>query len=198
MLKVSARNNSHGFSLLELVIVVFLIALFSIVAVLRIGVSQGVVIESEAQQFAQRLNLLMDESLLSGRLYRIVFDAQQQAYEYQRYDNGWNAVSEIPFKKKSLPSAVAFELDIKQTDEIFNTESLIPNDEQTQFEQNFGVRTGLEIENNQIVEIGSNGASTQFDIRFGERGKKGLIETQTGIWLVQGGHSVIVVEADSE
>ena len=115
MLKVSARNNSHGFSLLELVIVVFLIALFSIVAVLRIGVSQGVVIESEAQQFAQRLNLLMDESLLSGRLYRIVFDAQQQAYEYQRYDNGWNAVSEIPFKKKSLPSAVAFELDIKQT-----------------------------------------------------------------------------------
>ena len=165
-----------GFSLLELIVVVFLIALLSTVAILRLGVGQSIVIQSEARQFAQRLNLLMDEGLLSGQIYRVVFDIEEQAYEYQRFNNGWNSISEEPFGKKLMPESVAFEMEVNQDAQ----------------------ENGIESANNFVVQINSDGTATPFEMRFGERVKKNLINEESSIWLIQGGQSVVLEQEGVE
>ena len=195
------RKTATGFSLLELVIVVFLVALFSTAAILRLGVGQGIVIKSEARQFAQRLNLLMDESLLSGQVFRIVFDIKEQAYEYQRFQQGWGVLTEEPFGRKILPSGVAFEMEINQINEVSNLSvdtQLFDDSEETAFERNFGQKTGIEIVNSSEIEINSDGTATPFEIRFGERTKKSLINHDSIIWLIKGGQSVSIEQESEE
>jgi len=170
------KKATTGFSLLELIVVVFLVALLSTVAVLRLGVGQGIVVQSEARQFAQRLNLLMDEGLLSGQIYRIVVDIEEQTYEYQHFQNGWNSISEKPFGKKLMPATVAFEMDVKQEGQVNGTESI----------------------NNFVVQINSDGTATPFEMRFGERAKKNAIDEESSIWLIQGGQSVALEQEGIE
>jgi len=192
-------KKTYGFSLLEVMVVVFLMALFSTVAILRLGVGQGTIIESEARQFAEKLNLLMDESLLSGQVYRIVFDVESYTYEYQHYDGQWVAMVVKPFEKRTLAGNIAFEMEVIQASTTTNLRANPQaNDGKTRFENRFGESTSIESARINVVEIDSDGVSTEFDVRFGERTNNNTLDSEGRVWLVQGGQSVTVNQANTE
>jgi prepilin-type N-terminal cleavage/methylation domain-containing protein len=112
-----------GFSLLEVMVVVFLIATFAAVGVLKLGAGQGAVLESEAKQFADKLNLLIDESILSGKSHRVVINDDSTFYTYEGYVNQkWSSLDQKPYGKHEFPSSIAIEFStFSETDELDNT-----------------------------------------------------------------------------
>jgi len=172
-------HQSDGFSLLEVIVVVFLVALFSTVAVLRLGVGQGVLIESEARQFADRLNLLMDESLLSGRVYRIVFDVDDQTYEYQQFNTEWTVLTDKPYNRKVMANNMAFALEVTAEVDV-----------------DVGEESAEPVGNN-VVVVNTDGVTTLFQLRFGERNQDNAVDDSERVWLVQGGQSVTVSDVDA-
>ncbi len=160
---------------------VFLMALFSTVAILRLGVGQGTLIEAEARQFAERLNVLMDESLMSGKTFRIVFDPENQSYVYQAFDSQWQEMTDKPFTKQQLKNTLALDFQSKAP--------LETNAEQTSSDTDTS-------DSGEMVVIGSDGVSSEFELRFGERNKSNQLNSDARTWLVRGGQSVDVTDED--
>ena len=164
-----------GFSLLEVMVVVFMMALISTVAVLKLGLGQNVLIESEARQFADKLELLMDESILSAGTYRILIDTEKHGYEFQKFTDKWEGITQKPFNKHLLSDDMA----IKVTIIVANTGDNQSNELASSNPDN-------------IIFIDADGVTSEFELLFGDRSKKGGIEAEKNYWLVKGGHSVLV------
>ena len=82
---MSARHGTKGFSLIELLVVVFIIGLFAGMAVLSlnvIGVDRE--LEREALRLRSLLDTLMDEAVLQTRDYGVLFT--NNGYRFLVYD----------------------------------------------------------------------------------------------------------------
>ena len=82
---MSGRQRARGFSLLELLVVVFIIGLFAGMAVLSLGVV-GVdrELERETLRLQSLLDTLMDEAVLQTRDYGVLFTSN--GYRFFVYD----------------------------------------------------------------------------------------------------------------
>lgn len=173
-------HKTYGFSLLEIMVVIFLMALFSTVTILRLGVGQSTQIESEARQFAGKLNLLMDESLLSGKAYRIVFDQENHSYEYQQFDEKWNTITTKPYEKKVLKNTLAFDL-----------ETTIPASEKNNQRSEESIQNIDSNEKNTVL-INTDGVTAVFVLRFGEKNQSNSLDREKSFWSIIGGQTITV------
>jgi len=177
MLTGKQLQQHQGFSLLELMVVVFLMALFSTVGILRLGVGQATEIEAEAVQFVAKLNLLSDESLLSGQAYRIFFDAENHSYQYQtKSANDWQDIAQQPYENRTLKPNIA----LKFTADL----QTFPNSE-----NGTGSSTGVppkddEEDNEKQIFINVDGSITGFDLYFGRRLDNDSIDLEEAYWHV--------------
>ncbi len=80
------RNLSSGFTLLEMMLTVGLIALTATFVGLSIGRSDAKLADLEAKRFVALLNLAQDESIVSGRPLLLTMDATTHSYQFAPLD----------------------------------------------------------------------------------------------------------------
>ena len=89
-------SNQSGFTLIEMMVVITIIALASAVVVFAIPDPRGRVID-EAEHFAARTLAARDDAIVQSRDTRIVITTQGYGVERRRR-GAWAAVSEKPFR----------------------------------------------------------------------------------------------------
>ncbi len=111
------RFPSRGFTLLELLVVMFIVGIIAAMATLSVGVAtsdRGV--DKELQRIADLLRLAGEESMLQGREFGITFYARE--YEFSTYDvatGRWLPFDKgsDPFSPRRFPSEAVVDLSIE-------------------------------------------------------------------------------------
>ena len=94
------RDTQAGFSLVEILVVLAILGVLSGLTVISLGaVDRGGRPETEAQLFANRLSLALDEALVTGEPLRLVLDDDGYSIEKQAPNGEWVAHSNPLFGK---------------------------------------------------------------------------------------------------
>ena len=107
------RRNAFGFTLLELLVVVIIIAIIVSMAVLSVGlVDDDRGMRTEAQRFASLVQLAQDEAMLQGREFGV--EVMLTAYRFVEYDpfaNRWQTIPDDELlRQRELPEQLEFDL----------------------------------------------------------------------------------------
>jgi len=83
-----ARSLERGFTLLELVIVMFIMGLIMTIALPNITAISGARIRSEARRLSGRARFLYEKAAVEKAVYRLIFhlDSKRNGYEVARLD----------------------------------------------------------------------------------------------------------------
>ena len=112
-------SREHGFTLLELLIVIVIVAILFSFATLTIRSSSPEdLIKEEAHRLDRLIQLVLEEAVLRNTEYGLEF--KQNSYRFLAYsDNQWQAISDDKLlRKRELPEEMEIELAIEQTDII--------------------------------------------------------------------------------
>jgi general secretion pathway protein H len=101
-------SNQEGFTLIELMVVVTIIALASAVVVFAIPDPRGRVID-EAERFAARTLAARDDAIVQSRNVRVSVTAAGYSVERRRRGQ-WQAMTDKPFKAAVWASGTGVEL----------------------------------------------------------------------------------------
>ncbi len=116
-----SRICEHGFSLLELLVVIVIIAILFTFTTLAIrGTSPEELLETEAQRLDQLLQLALEEAILRGMEYGLEFTPN--SYRFLLYiENTWQPLeSDRLLRERQLPENMEFELEIEQIDVLID------------------------------------------------------------------------------
>jgi len=101
----SGRNR--GFTLLEVLVVVAIIAVLAAMVVPSLGGNQGRDVQDAAQRLVLLLNRAQQEAVLSARTWRLVLDPAAGTYRFQvRGSETFQAVDAEPFRGTHQPANV--------------------------------------------------------------------------------------------
>jgi general secretion pathway protein H len=111
----SARPLNRGFTLVEIMVVVVIMAVIISIAVLAIGVTgRDTQLDEESRRLEGLIALLHDRALLEGRDFGLRIEPT--AYEFVTYDtvhDRWhNFTDESQYRRRTLPPGVAFQLEL--------------------------------------------------------------------------------------
>ena len=101
-------SNKRGFTLIELSIVLFIIALTASLAMPLLGNIGNGNLHSAGRRLAGTIKYLYNEAVLEKKIYRLTFDLDHAAYLAERQGNNgeWTALSGKMGGQKKLPGAV--------------------------------------------------------------------------------------------
>ena len=150
-------------------VIVFLIAIFTTVGIFRLGAGQSSVIESEAKQFVDKLNLLMDESVLTGQIYKVRIDVDGTGYSYEVFSqNKWSNVDDKPYQEYDLPRNLSLMINLLE-----NTQG--------------------EGQQDNFIAIQNDGVTTKFELLIGHKNSAtDRVDIELPHWIIYGGASVSV------
>ncbi len=101
-------RKHNGFTLIEILLVLVLLSLTAVAVISTLPTSQKDLSKQYAQSFFQRLQLLNEEAVLSGKDFGVRVDDTKSAYALLSLTSeGWQ-----PLKLKQIPSKTKLEEDI--------------------------------------------------------------------------------------
>ena len=105
---IIVQDNARGFSLVELMVVLFIIGMASTAVVMTVRSSaRGV--RDEAEQFAARVAALRDNAILQSRTMAVTIRPSGYGFE-TRNDGSWVALSEAPFSTTDWKSGTTVQM----------------------------------------------------------------------------------------
>ncbi|GMW05844.1 MAG: hypothetical protein AMXMBFR8_06410 [Nevskiales bacterium] len=128
------RFLDSGFTLLELLVVMFIIGIVAAMATLSVGVATSDrTADRELQRIADLLHLAGEEAVLQGREFGVTFYSQE--YEFSTYDiaaNRWSPFGKgsEPFSPRRFPPEALVDLEIEGR--IVRLDEMIPPDKPPQ------------------------------------------------------------------
>ena len=123
-----------------MIVIVIVGIMFSFLALSIRGSSPEELIKTEAQRLNQLIGLALEEAILRGEEYAIVF--KPNSYQFARLtENGWQAIQgDRQLRTRELPEDITIEL------EVGNTNFSLSADEETD-DTNFSLSTDEETDN---------------------------------------------------
>lgn len=118
------RKHNQGFSLLELLVVIVIIAILFTFTTLAIrGTSPEELIQTEAQRLDRLLQLALEEAILKGQEYGLEF--KPNSYRFLLYfENTWQPLdNDDLLRERQLPENMEFELEIEQIEVLVEDDS---------------------------------------------------------------------------
>ena len=109
------KMKHRGFSLLELLVVIVIIAILFTFTTLAIrGTSPEELIQTEAQRLDRLLQLALEEAILKGQEYGLEFSPNSYRFLLY-YENTWQPLEgDKLLRERELPETMEFELEIEQ------------------------------------------------------------------------------------
>jgi general secretion pathway protein H len=128
-LRISRR--SRGFTLVEILVVVVIMAIVISLAILSIGVTgRDSQLDEETRRIEGLLSILHERAVLEGRDFGLRIEPT--AYEFAVYDpdrNRWLTMNdESEFRRRTLPVGVTFQLKLDSVDVVLKTPDTNLND----------------------------------------------------------------------
>ena len=106
-------TDQRGFSLLEIMVVVVLIALTVTLVGLNLNRDLDQIAGLEADRFAKLLEHLRDESVLTGKSYAIEVDEQKKIYRFLESSEKWLPVKDYDLlRPRRFPEFLAVKMDV--------------------------------------------------------------------------------------
>lgn len=107
--------RARGFTLLEIMVVVVLIGITVTLVALSFDRDVDRVAEREAERFAALLDLVRDESILSGQTLAIEVDEEGRTYRFLRAEESWVPVTgDSILRPRTLPEFLNVRLDLPE------------------------------------------------------------------------------------
>jgi general secretion pathway protein H len=116
-----SNPNAHGFSLLDLLVVIVIIAILFTFTTLAIrGTTPEELLQTEAQRLDQLLQLALEEAILRGMEYGLEFTPN--SYRFLLFaENSWQPLeTDKLLRERQLPEDMEFELEIEQIDVLID------------------------------------------------------------------------------
>lgn len=110
---MNSRRRSRGFSLIEILVVIVIIAIVSGIALLSLGLlGQDRELETEAQRLASLVGVAQDEAMMQGREFGLEF--MTGSYRFVEFDplvSQWaEIIGDELYRTRHLPEDVEFNL----------------------------------------------------------------------------------------
>ncbi len=126
-----AMKSRRGFTLIEILLVLVLLAMTAVAVIATIPPRTGDAIRTQAQSFYQRLQLINEEAVLSGRDFGVRVDDAKARYVFLELTaDGWQKLKlhKIPPETR-MPDGAALQVKVggsswKDKDRLFNPGSL--------------------------------------------------------------------------
>ena len=119
-------RHQHGFTLLEIMVVVILIALTVSLVGVNLGRDLDQVAELEAYRFARLVEHARDESILSGKVYAIEVDEKRKTYQFFEASQQWLPVTKDDIlRPRHFPEYLPVRFDLLQRRETGQRELLV-------------------------------------------------------------------------
>lgn len=186
MLQITIKNSQHGFTLLEIMLVLLLMGMISVGVVMTLpdNLTSEDQIDWQAQRFTTLLQFAQDEALISGVELGLVFNEKNVGYQFAFYDytnKKWLALVNnptlrqvtLPEKMKieyKLAGSVWGEIGTEEEDDFIDTQYLV----------DISTDGGDQIATvAPQVYIMSSGEVTPFSVEFSAQRESGTKETLT-------------------
>ena len=109
------HRNHRGFTLLEIMVVVVLIALTVTLVGVNLGRDLDQVANLEAQRFAKLLDHVRAESVLTGKIYAVEVNEQDKTYHFLESPEKWARVTQDDIlRQRYFPEYLSIRFDILQ------------------------------------------------------------------------------------
>jgi general secretion pathway protein H len=156
-IKSSFRAKQSGFTLIEIMVVVVIVAVISSAVVPMMTKNADDVLTEQAERFVALVNLAQNEAILQSRQLGLQVDAQ--GYSFLKQDDEgkyWTPFSEGPFRKRKFSSGIKTALYVEDVDMSFGQDGvdsegkkkvipqifLLSSGEMTPFRYEFAFSTG--------------------------------------------------------
>jgi general secretion pathway protein H len=107
------RRPGHGFSLVEILVVIVIVAIVSSVALLSLGLlDRDRELETQARRLVSLVDIAQDEAMMQGREFGIEFTIDGYRFvEYDPWTRQWSEVIDDElFRRRTLPEDFEFDL----------------------------------------------------------------------------------------
>ena len=106
LLTMINNNNQHGFTLLEVMLVLLLMGMISVGVVMTLpsNLTSDQSVQWQAQRFSTLLQFAEDEAMISGIELGLVFTADSKSYEFAFYD--YKSKQWLPVTSKQIDGMV--------------------------------------------------------------------------------------------
>ncbi len=116
------RQRQHGFTILELLVVLLIIGIMVSMATLSVGGNEARALRDEAQRLTSLLDLAIQDSVLNGR--EMALELNDDRYQFLAYDGkDWLPITGVDeFRPRELPSGIQLEVEVEgqaATEDLF-------------------------------------------------------------------------------
>lgn len=156
-------SRAHGFTLLELLIVIVIVAiLFSFVSLNIRSTTPEDIIKEEANRLQRLIQLVLEEAVLKNQEYGLEFKAN--SYRFLVYNESqWQTINgDKLLRQRELPEDMEIELAIEQTDIIIG-DTTETSDEESEDDEKEKAKP-------QVFLLSSEEITPEFSARFSLRG----------------------------
>ena len=101
------RTKHQGFTLLEIMLVIALMALTSVAVISTMAPSRNDEVHAVAQRLFQRIRLTSEDAVLSGRNYGVLFDEPKHRFLFEKLTTkGWQPLTQSDLKIQGFKGVV--------------------------------------------------------------------------------------------
>lgn len=135
------KKKNLGFTLIEIMLVIVLLALASVAVVMNLPDTKQDLAKEQAQRFYYRLQLLNESAILNGKDFGLTVDSDKKSYRYLVLEaDGWQVLEDKIYTETALEEGLSIDVELgsnawSNNESLFSQESLFDEDMFSEYEE---------------------------------------------------------------